>query len=440
MNSRFFRGLVVFVWMALLASLASAQGAAAAPPAASSPAAPSLNAADFDPEAVTQAYLARIPADQKERSDSYFEGGYWLLLWDLLYGLGVAWLLLGSRLSVRMRNAVGKISRFRPVQTFLFGAGYTLLVAAFTLPFAIYEGYFREHQYGLSNQTMGAWLRDWGVGLGIESLLFGLLIAALYGVLRRAPKTWWLWGGGVAIVFLALMVTFAPVYIDPLFNKYTILPKSPIQQNILSLARANGIPADEVYLSDASRQSKRISANVRGMFGTMRVTLNDNLLNRSTPEGISAVMGHEMGHYVLNHIYEMISLFGILIVFGFAFIHFTFERVRRRFGARWGIEGISDLAGLPLLAALLATFFFFLTPITNTIIRVNEAEADIFGLNASREPDGFAETALQLGEYRKLAPGPIEEWIFFDHPSGQSRIRMAMTWKKEHLAELAAKK
>ncbi len=436
MKSRFVRGLVLVLGLALHPLTASAQGAASLsiPPAAAV-----QNAEDFDPEAATAAYLARVPADKKERSDAYFEGGYWLILWGLVYTLGVAWFLLGSGLSARLRDGAAKLSRFRPVRSFLYGAGYTVIATLLTLPMLVYTGYFREHKYGLSNQTLGAWFRDWVVGLGIEALLFGLLIAVLYGILRRAPRTWWLWGAGVTIAFLAVVGTFAPVYIDPLFNKYTLLPESPLRQDILSLARANGIPAEEVYLSDASRQSNRISANVRGMFGTMRVTLNDNLLNRGTPEGIEAVMGHEMGHYVLNHIYEMLPLFGLLIAAGFAFLHFTFEKVRLHFGARWGVSGISDLAGLPLLIALFAAFFFVLTPITNTIIRTNEAEADIFGLNASRQPDGFAETALQLGEYRKLAPGPIEEWIFFDHPSGQSRIRMAMKWKKEHLEELAAR-
>jgi len=102
-------------------------------------------------------------------------------------------------------------------------------------------------------------------------------------------------------------------------------------------------------------------------------------------------------------------------------------------GARWGIAGVDDVAGLPLLAALLSTYFFVLTPVLNTYIRVNEAEADVYGLQAAAEPDGFAEVALKLGEYRKLAPGPIEEWIFFDHPSGRTRIRMAMGYKAEQL-------
>jgi Zn-dependent protease with chaperone function len=90
---------------------------------------------------------------------------------------------------------------------------------------------------------------------------------------------------------------------------------------------------------------------------------------------------------------------------------------------------VEDPAGLPLLSALLSLFLFLTSPVLNTIIRSNEVEADAFGLNAARQPDGFAAVALKLGEYRKLDPGPIEELLFFDHPSGRNRILMAMRWK-----------
>jgi STE24 endopeptidase len=198
------------------------------------------------------------------------------------------------------------------------------------------------------------------------------------------------------------------------------------------MARANGIHAENVYQFDASRQTTRVSANVSGFMGTMRISLNDNLLERCSLAEVKAVMAHEMGHYVLNHIYESIIFFGIVLVGGFAFIRWSFDWVLQRWGGRWGVAGIGDVAGLPLLAALFSVYLFVLTPFVNTYIRANEVEADIFGLNAAREPDGFAEVALRLGEYRKLDPSPVEEWIFYDHPSGRSRIRMAMTWKAEH--------
>ena len=433
--------MLVLAFPVLCASaLRADEPAVPATPADTAPAvaATASTPADFDVEAATRAYLSRVSPADKERSDSYFEGGYWLQLWGFLYGLGVAWILLARGLSVRIRNAAERVTGLRPVQTFLYAAGYFIATALLTLPLTVYEGYWREHAYGLSNMTFRGWLRDYAVGLGLSVALGGLFIVLLYWVFRKAPRTWWIWGTAVALVGLLFLALISPVYIAPLFNKYKPLGEGPIKAGILSLARANGIPADNVYEVDASKQSKRVSANVSGFGSTLRITLNDNLLARVKPDGIQAVMGHEMGHYVLNHVYEFIPIFALIILIGFGFLRWAFDRVLSRYGTRWGIRGISDPAGLPLLAAILSVYFFVLTPIINTEVRTNEAEADIFGLNASRQPDGFAEVALLLGEYRKLEPTPLEEWIFFDHPSGRSRILMAMKWKKEHLKDLAA--
>jgi STE24 endopeptidase len=300
----------------------------------------------------------------------------------------------------------------------------------------LYQGFFREHEYQLSNQTFGAWLKDALMGLTVGVILGGLGLVVLYEVLRRAPRTWWIWGTVVSILFLLFLSLIFPVFIAPLFNTYTPLKDSALRDEILSLARANGIPAQDVFQVDASRQSKRVSANVSGLAGTLRISLNDNLLNRCSPEEIQEVMGHEMGHYALNHAYEGILFGGVATLLGFAFVRWAFQRVVTGFGSGWGIRGVADIAGLPLLLALLSIFNFVLTPLDNTVTRTNEAEADLFALNASRQPDGAAEVALKLGEYRKLSPSPLEEWIFFDHPSGRNRILMAMRWKAEHLREL----
>ncbi|MCI0659082.1 MAG: M48 family metallopeptidase [Acidobacteria bacterium] len=394
--------------------------------------------ARFDPIAATDAYLARVTDEQRVRSDAYFEGGYWLQLWDFLLGLGIAWLLLGTGLSARIRDRVERWTSIRWLQTLLYAIAYILLTALLTFPMTVYQGFFREHQYQLSNQTFGAWLEDALMGLTVGVILGGLGLVVLYEVLRRAPRTWWIWGTVVSIIFLLFLTLIFPVFIAPLFNSYTPLKDSALRDKILSLARANGIPAQDVYQVDASRQSKRVSANVSGLAGTLRISLNDNLLNRCSTEEIQEVMGHEMGHYALNHVYEGLLLGGVATLLGFAFVRWAFQRVVTGFGSGWGIRGVADIAGLPLLSALLSIFFFVLTPLDNTFTRANEAEADLFALNASRQPDGAAEVALKLGEYRKLSPSPLEEWIFFDHPSGRNRILMAMRWKAEHLWELPA--
>lgn len=392
----------------------------------------------FDPEAATEAYMAHLSPEQKARSDAYFEGGYWLQLWGFLYGLGVAWVFLATGLSRRLRDLAERLTRFGPLQTLLYASGYIVLATLFTFPLTLYQSFFREHRYGLSTQGFGAWLGDQGKGLAVGLVLGGLLLTALYGVLRRAPRTWWIWGSAVFVAFLAFVLVIAPVWIAPIFNRYQEVRDPAIRGPILSMARANGVAAEHVYEYDASRQTTRVSANVSGLLGTTRISLNDNLLRRGSPEEIQAVMGHELGHYVLHHVYQGLLFFAVVIVLGFAFLRWAFDRTLARWGSGWGVRGIGDLAGLPLLAALFSVYLFAMTPFINTFIRSNEAAADIFGLNASRQPDGAAQAALDLSEYRKMDPGPIEAWIFFDHPSGHNRILMAMRWKAEHLGETAA--
>ena len=387
----------------------------------------------FDPEAATNAYLAEIPAEARARSDAYFEGGYWLILWDFLYGVAVALLLLNLRWSAKMRDFAERVTRFKPVQTVIYWAEYLVLTSILLFPLTVYEDYFREHKYGLATQTFGPWLYDQFKLLLIGLVLGAILMTALFGVVRRLPRTWHIWGAVVTVVFLALFVLITPVYLVPIFNKVTKLNDPKVTQPILSLARANGIAAKDVYQMDASRQTTRMSANVSGFGHTMRITLNDNLLRRGSPEEIQAVMGHEMGHYVMNHVYKYLMFFLIVIVTGFALLRWALDWSLKRWGEKWRIHGIGDTAVLPLVILLASIFFFVLMPVMNTYIRVQEYEADIYGLNASRQPDGFAQGAIHLGEYRKMSPGRMEEWIFYDHPSGRNRIYAAMRWKAENL-------
>jgi STE24 endopeptidase len=390
-------------------------------------------AQSFDVKAAVDAYLARVPADQRARSDAYFEGGYWLLLWDFLAGAIVMWILLRFRWSGAMRDRAERLSRFKGLQAAIYWVQFVIVVSVIMFPLTVYESFFREHKYGLSNQTFGQWMRDQAVGLAVAAVLGAILLAILFAVVRRLGKNWWVWASAVCLVFLAFVALIAPVFIFPLFNTFTKLEDTRIKDPILSLARANGIPATDVYVFDASRQSNRVSANVSGFAGTTRISLNDNLLKRCTLPGIEATMGHEMGHYVLNHQFKGLVLNGVVLVLMFAFLNWGLNASLARWGEAWGIRGITDFAVLPLAILLVSVFSFVFTPVDNTITRTMEYEADMYGINASQQPDGEAEVDLMLGEYRKLDPGPIEEFIFFDHPGGRTRITAAMRWKAEHL-------
>jgi STE24 endopeptidase len=387
----------------------------------------------FDATAATNAYLAQIPADKTARSDAYFEGGYWMILWDFLYGVAVALLLLNLRWSARMRDLAERVTRFKLIHTFVYWMQYLVLTTILVFPLTVYEDYFREHKYGLATQTFGPWMGDQLKGLGVNLVLGGLLAMMLFGVVRRLPRTWWIWGSVVTTLFLIFASLIAPVYIVPIFNKVTRLDDPKIVDPILSMARANGIPAKNVFKIDASRQTTRMSANVSGFANTMRITLNDNLLRRGSPEEIQAVMGHEMGHYVMNHVYKDIMFFLIVTVLAFACLRWALDWTLQRWGEKWQIRGVGDTAVLPLVVLLVSIFAFVITPVMNTFIRTQEYEADMYGLNTARQPDGAAQGAIHLGEYRKMNPGPIEEWIFFDHPSGRNRIYAAMRWKAENL-------
>ena len=389
---------------------------------------------NFDVDAATEAYMAQMPASARARSDAYFEGGYWLILWDFLYGAVLSLLLLNWRWSAAMRNLAERITRFKPLQTFIYWAEYCVITFVLGAPLAIYEGYSRERQYGLATQTFGPWAWDQTKFLLINIVLGGLLVMALFGIVRRLPRTWWIWGAAVTMLFLIFTVLIGPVYLQPMFNKINRLDDPKVTQPILSLARANGISAKDVYQIDASKQTTRMSANVSGFGQTMRITINDNLLRRGSPEEIQAVMGHEMGHYVLNHIYKDLLLFFPVVTFlGFALLKWSLDWCLKRWGDKWQIRSIGDPAVVPLVILLLSIFGFVMTPVFNTHIRTQEHEADMYGLNSSRQPDGFAQGAIHLGEYRKMRPGPVEEFLFFDHPSGYNRIHDAMQWKAENL-------
>ncbi|MDQ6860436.1 MAG: M48 family metallopeptidase [Verrucomicrobiota bacterium] len=422
--------LLAFALFASTGPIAIAQETSPAPsPSLVVPAA----AANADPATATRAWLDTVPPEKKASSDAYFEGGYWLILFNWLLAVAVALALLNTRISARIRDFAERTTRFKAMQVAIYVIAYLLLTSLLEFPLGVYERYFREHAYGLSNQTFGAWFAEQMKGLGIGLIAFPLITIALYAIFRRAPKTWWVWGTGLMVCFVMFGAFIAPVFIEPLFNKYKPLTDPAISEAILTMARANQIPVTQVFEVDASRQSKRISANVAGFLGTTRIALNDNLLTQCTLPEIRYVMSHEMGHYVLNHIYKFVVSLSLLWLVMFAVARLAFNAAVRRWGQRWQVRGIADPAGLPLLALIAATLGFLATPITNTITRVAEVEADAFGINTSREPDGMAAVALKLGTYRKLDPSPVEEFFFFDHPSGRARIRMAMDWKAAHL-------
>lgn len=394
--------------------------------------------AAFDPEAATQAYLATLKGAARAKSDAYFEGGYWLILWGALVAIAGELVQLHFGLARRWRDWAERIAP-RWLAPALFSVPYAVAGSLIVLPWTIYTSYFREKQYDLMNQSFGDWLLDQGKGLGINVIGSMILFTIVMAVIRKSPKRWWLWGALTMSAFVAFGAMVVPVFVSPMFNTYTEMKAGPLRDRIVAMAKANNVPGEHIYVFDASKQTKRISANVSGLGPTIRISLNDNLLNRTTPAETAAVMGHELGHYVLGHVWKSIVAFTVIFLLVFFIASRAVPAIIQRYGAGWGVRGVADPAAIPVFFIVVAIIGVFLTPVTNTLIRVNESEADAFGLSAAREPDGFATTALALSEYRKIEPGPVEEFLFFDHPSGKTRIRMAMDWKAAHLAEVEAK-
>ena len=432
MNSRY--KTILLVSCVLIACAATAQEK----PPPFDPQKTAAAAQIHDAEKATRAYLDAVPQERRQKTKSYAKGNYILNAVDFIYSSLVLIGLLALGISAKMRGVATSITRLKPLQTLLYWVQFLLLTSLFAFPLTLYRSYFREKAYGLLTQPFNDWMIDQFKGLALGIVLGGIFIMFLYGVLRKAPKYWWVWGSAVMILFIIIGIAISPVYIQPLFNKFTPVRNVEIRENILSMAREQGIPADEVYEMDASRRTDRISAYVAGVLGTMRIVMFDTTLKRCTPEEIQMIMGHEMGHYVLNHIWKHVAFYSVMILGGFLFARWGFSRTTQRW-PNWKVEGVGDNAGLPLLILLLSLFLFITAPVTNTWIRIHEDQADDFGLEASREPDAAATTFLKLGEYRDLEPHPLVEALLYDHPSGRYRIRNAMEWKAARNSQHAAR-
>ena len=387
----------------------------------------------FDVASATRAYLDTLQGPARAQSDAYFEGGYWLPLWGTAIGVLVDWLFLRFRIAHALRAFGERVSKRAWIVTAITAFFYTLIGTLVTLPWTIYTGYTREKRYDLLDQTFGAWAGEQAIGIAMALVLMPLAVVAIYALIRRAPRSWWLWSTGVIGLFMLFAMVLGPVFIAPLFNEYTELEDGPLRDRIEAVAAQYEIPAEHIYVFDQSKQHKRISANVSGLGPTIRISLNDNLLERTSEEEILAVMGHEMGHYKLHHTWWIVGILLSLFALGLFVTSRVAPALIRRYGERWGVRDMGDPASLPVLAICLGIWMFLMTPATNSLIRWAESKADAFGLDAAREPDGFAKVAMRLSEYRKIEPGPLEEFVFFDHPSGATRVRMAMQWKADNV-------
>lgn len=387
---------------------------------------------NFDPTGATAEWLATLSPQETARAVAYTQGSHWLILWSFLVSALVAWIIVRTNWLGAIRSRIER-RRGRPLAaSFVVALAYGAMSWMLTLPWAIYESWWREKQYGLTSQAFGGWLTEGLIAAAISVVFTAVLLVAIYALIRRARRWWWAWAAGVTAVFVVIGLILSPLVIEPIFNTYTPAPEGPVRDAVVALAKETGTPSDKIYIYDGSRQSDRYTANVSGLFGSARVAMSDTMFQKGADlSEVRGVVGHEMGHYANGHVLWMVAILSGLAALGFWLTDRLYPLGRRLLGAN-RVGDISDPAGLPVLGLVLAFLGVLATPVFATMTRTMEADADHFSLVHANEPDGLSKALVKTAEYRAPSPSAIEEFLFYDHPSVENRVRRAMEWKAAH--------
>lgn len=382
--------------------------------------------AELHQAASTQAYLSQLPPDLLRHASEYTHGSHWVLLFSALAGVLINLLIIRLGLLARLRKTWER-GRPRPWSASLAVlAAYFLLAWLLDLPWALYSKWWREVHYGLSHQTVGAWLSEALINACFSAVLLGVVVTLLYALIRRSPQRWWLWSSALGAAATLSVTLLAPVLIEPAFNDFKPLAEGPGRDAITALADEAGIAARQIVSYDGSKQSSRYTAHVSGVLGTARIAVSDALLSQASAAELRAVVGHEIGHYVLRHELWLALASTILLTLGFWMVHVLYGPLARRLGMR---QALPEPDGFPILSIILTLGFLVLTPMSNGVVRLAESQADEYSLAHAQEPDGMAVALLRTADYRAPEPGRLEEWLFYDHPSIARRIGRAMRWK-----------
>jgi STE24 endopeptidase len=381
----------------------------------------------FDPQAATAAYIDSIGAEALAKAAAYTTGSHWLLLWNLLVSALAAWLIVRS-------GILGRISakfdaRRVNLKAFVIAAAYFLVVNLITLPWTLYQEWWRELGYGRTSQPVGDFLGQAALSVAIFAVLVGLFFVGVYALMRRAGRLWWVWSGGLTAMALSIFLLAGPAFIEPLFNDYEPVPAGEVRDALVVMAKQAGVPEDRLFVYDGSRQSNNFTANVSGIAGSARIAISDVAFKGATLDEVKAVTGHEIGHYVLGHVWRTVVLLSVLAVLFFFVADRTFPRFARAFGSS---ASIGDPTGLPVLVFMVSLLLLFAQPIVNGTIRMGENEADQYSLETVNLPDALASALVKTAEYRYPRPGRLQEILFYTHPSVERRVRRAMDWKASH--------
>jgi STE24 endopeptidase len=388
--------------------------------------------AQFDAAAATAAYMATLSPEAHAKATAYTQGGHWLLLWGWLVSIIAAWIIIRTGW---LNGVSARLEKQRPrpfLVSFLVAILFTALDFVLELPWTIYAGWWREKSYGLTSQPFADWMTQGLISNIIGAVMAGVFFMALYWIMRRWPRWWWIIGGVVAGGFIVAMLVLGPIFIEPIFNKYVPAPPGPMRDAVVALAKKAEVPSDKIFIYNGSRQSNRYTANVSGLFGSARVAMSDVMFTKGADVAqVRGVVGHEMGHYRQGPLI-LAGPFALFALIAFGFVQLLFPLFARLLGAK--VTGIADPAGLPVIMAVLATINLVGKPVVNTDSRWVEADADSFSLRVANEPDGLSRGLVKTIEYRASSPSDLEEFLFYDHPSVEHRVRKAMDWKATHPA------
>jgi len=381
----------------------------------------------FDPSAATARYIDSLGPAALQKAHDYTVGREWMLLWGLLVAAVVTILIVRSGILGKLEAKIAE--RRKNLRAFLISLVFLIVSALLTLPWTLYESYFREKGYGRTSQPLGDFLGQLALSGIISALVTALFMIGVYWLMRKTQKLWWIWAGALTAVALAFLMLLSPILFEPLFNKYEPVPPGHVRNAVVSMAQRAGIPPERVFMFNGSRQSNNFTANAGGVGSTARVAISDVAFKNASLDEVRAVTGHEIGHYVLKHTWWGILFFSLVAVFLFWLADRLYPRFARLFGTD---AALSDPRGIPVLMFMVSLFGLLTLPLLNTFSRTLETQADDYSLRTENRPDALSTALVKTAEYRYPRPNRLEEIVFYDHPSVETRVRRAMEWKAAH--------
>lgn len=378
-------------------------------------------------------YLAEARAGFTPENRAYSQTRVFLRLVGPLYGIFAGFLLLFTGLSRRFRDMAHGLGHRLYVRVLVYFTLYATAIFVLSLPLAWFEEYALEHQYGLSTQSFGGWLGDSLKGHVFSIVAVGVvpLLALAWGRIVASPRRWWAWIAAGTLPVALVAIVLQPIVFDPLFNKFTPLHDAALRSDILALGARAGIPGRNVYEVDMSAKTKKINAYVSGFGASQRIVLWDTALKGLKHDEILFVMGHEMGHYVLGHMWKYLAVVSLGAFAAFWACAQLAGALVRRFGAQWGVEGVSDLAAMPALFLSLTIVTLVTMPAMNALSCQVEHESDVYALELTHDNDAGARSFLQLATDNRSDPEP-PTWVrvlLYDHPPLGERIRFALEYR-----------